>query len=82
MLRLLLITVIAGSVAFLVFRFLARNRPEGTPTKRPQLSTFLIVGLICAVTIMFILPRFGLTAGILLQKALAFLPLVRTFLPF
>ena len=81
MIRLLLITMISALAAFFVFRLIERRRPQEGKSAQPRLPVFLVVGLICALLIMFVLPRFGLTAGMLVQKLLGFLPLIRAFLP-
>ena len=41
-----------------------------------------MVGVICAVIVLYVLPRFGISLTGLVQKLLAFLPLIRDFLPF
>ena len=87
MIRILLIAALSAGVAYLVFRMASRpakGGQEGTGQSRrtPSLVSLLLIGLICAGVIVFILPRLGITAGLLLQKLMAFLPLVRAFLPF
>ena len=88
MIRLVLITAIAASAAFLVTRLLSR-RQSGTPQgersegrQRPGLLAVLLVGVISAVIVLYVLPRFGISLMGLVQKLLAFLPLIRAFLPF
>ena len=57
---------------------------DGKPNKpnKPNLLPILLLGLILAGVVFFVLPRFGISVMGLLQKAIAFLPLIRGFLPF
>ena len=48
----------------------------------PSLLPFLLLGLLLAGVVLFVLPRFGISVMGLLQKAIAFLPFIRGFLPF
>ena len=54
---------------------------DGKPGK-PSLLPILFLGFILAGIVLFVLPRFGISLMGLLQKAIAFLPLIRGFLPF
>ena len=47
-----------------------------------SLLPILFLGLILAGVVFFVLPRFGISVMGLLQKVIAFLPLIRGFLPF
>jgi hypothetical protein len=49
---------------------------------KPSLLSILLLGLLIAALVLFVLPRFGISLMGLLQKAIAFLPLIRGFLPF
>ena len=51
-----------------------RNKPSALP--------MFLSGLLVAGLVLFVLPRFGIILMGLLQKAIAFLPLIRGFLPF
>ena len=92
MIKLILITAIAAGVAFLVVRLVSgrasgetQDEPLGEQAsgrRRPGLATYLLVGVICAVVAIDVLPRFGISVMGLFQKLLAFLPLIRAFLPF
>ena len=92
MIKFILITAIAASVAFLVVSLLSGRtsgetqcEPQGERTEgrqRPGLLAILMVGVICAVIVLYVLPRFGISLTGLVQKLLAFLPLIRAFLPF
>jgi len=48
----------------------------------PSVLPILLLGLLVAGLVLFVLPRFGISLMGLLQKAIAFLPLIRGFLPF
>lgn len=88
MIKFILITAIAAGATFLVTHLLSRGQ-SGAPQddrwegrQRPGLLAILLVGVICAVIVLYVLPRFGISLMGLVQKLLAFLPLIRTFLPF
>ena len=49
---------------------------------KPSVLSILLLGLLIAALVLFVLPRFGISLMGLLQKAIAFLPLIRGFLPF
>ena len=92
MIKFILITAIAAGAAFLVVRLLSgrtSGETQGEPKcdrkegrQRPGLLAILMVGVICAVIVLYVLPRFGISLTGLVQKLLAFLPLIRAFLPF
>ena len=50
--------------------------------RKPSLLPVLLLGAVIAGVVLFVLPRFGINVMGLLQKVLAFLPLIRGFLPF
>ena len=92
MLRLIIIFVLLIAVGLFVSRLFSSKRDDtvidgevidadGKPNK-PSLLPILILGLILAGVIFFVLPRFGISVMGLLQKAIAFSPLIRGFLPF
>ena len=92
MLRLIVIFVLAIAVGLFISRLFSHKRDDnvidgdvidadGKPNK-PNLLPLLLLGLILAGVVFFVLPRFGISAMGLLQKAFAFLPLIRGFLPF
>ena len=92
MLRLIIIFVLAIAVGLFISRLFATKRDdnvidgevidgESKPNK-PNLLPILLLGLILAAIVFFVLPRFGISVMGLLQKAIAFLPLIRGFLPF
>ena len=51
------------------------------PTKRGLLP-ILLLGAVFAGLLLFVIPRFGINVMGILQKAIAFLPLIRGILPF
>ena len=92
MLRLIIIFVLAIAVGLFISRLFSRKRDDsvidgevidadGEPNK-PSLLPIFLLGLILAGVVVFVLPRFGISLMGLLQKAIAFLPLIRGFLPF
>ena len=92
MLRLIIIFALAIAVGLFFSRLFSNKRDDnvidgdvidadGKPNK-PNLLPILLLGLILAGVVFFVLPRFGISAMGLLQKAVAFLPLIKGFLPF
>ena len=92
MLRLIIIFVLAIAVGLFISRLFSNKRDDnvidgdvidadGKPNK-PNLLAILLLGLIMAGVVFFVLPRFGISVMGLLQKAIAFLPLIRGLLPF
>ena len=49
---------------------------------KPSLLPVLLLGVVLAGTVLFVLPRFGISMMGLLQKAIAFLPWIRGLLTF
>ena len=89
MLRLIIIFVLAIAVGLFISRLLATKRDDNVINgevidgdSKPNLLPILLIGLILAGVVFFVLPRFGISVMGLLQKAIAFLPLIRGFLPF
>ena len=92
MLRLIIIFVLAIAVGLFISRLFSNKRDDnvidgevidadGKPNK-PSPLPLLLLGLILAGVVFFVLPRFGISVMGLLQKAIAFLPLIRGLLPF
>ena len=87
MVRLILIAV----AIFLAIYFLSRsfnasqqgNDVEGNVVS-PRSGGFLmvVIAVIAVLSLIFILPRLGVSLGGLLQKAMALFPIIRAFLPF
>ena len=92
MLRLIIIFVLAIAVGLFISRLFATKRDDNvidgevidgdSKPNKPNLLPILLLGLILAAIVSFVLPRFGISVMGLLQKAIAFLPLIRGFLPF
>ena len=92
MLRLIIIFVLAIAVGLFISRLFATRRDDNvidgevidgdSKPNKPNLLPILLLGLILAAIVFFVLPRFGVSVMGLLQKAIAFLPLIRGFLPF
>ena len=92
MLRLIIIFVLAIAVGLFISRLFATKRDDkvidgevidgDSKLNKPNLLPILLLGLILAGVVFFVLPRFGISVMGLLQKAIAFLPLIRGFLPF
>ena len=92
MLRLIAIFVLAIAIGLFISRLFSNRRDDsvidgeaidadGKPNK-PNPLPILLLGFILAGVIVFVLPRFGISVMGLLQKAIAFLPLIRGLLPF
>ena len=87
MLRLILIAVaIFLAIYLLARRFNASqqgNDGEGNVVS-PRLGGFLmaVIAVIAVLSLIFILPRLGVSFVGLLQKAMALFPIIRAFLPF
>ena len=92
MLRLIIIFLLAIAVGLFISRLFATKRDDkvidgevidgDSRPNKPNFLLILLLGLILAVVVLFVLPRFGISVMGLLQKAIAFLPLIRGFLPF
>ena len=92
MLRLIVIFFLAIAVGLLISRLFSSKRDDSVidgevidaddKPKKPSLLPILFLGLILAGVVFFVLPRFGISVMGLLQKAIAFLPLIRGSLPF
>ena len=87
MVRLILI----GAAVFLAVYLLSRRfnvSQEANDGKEevvgPRSGGFLmaVVAVIAVLSLIFILPRLGISLGGLLQKAIAFFPLIRTLMGF
>ena len=92
MLRLIIIFVLAIAVGLFISRLFSNKRDDNVidgdvidaddKPNKPNLLPILLLGLILAGVVFFVLPRFGISMMGLLQKAIAFLPLIRGLLPF
>ena len=92
MLRLIIMLVLAIAVGVFISRLFSSRRDDGVidgevidadgKPNKPNLLPVLLLGLILAGVVFFVLPRFGINVIGLFQKAIAFLPFLRGFLPF
>ena len=92
MFRLLILVALGIAIGLLIVKLLSKRRDYNvidgevidtkTEAGAPSLFSVLLLGTVLAGIAFFILPRFGISVMGLLQKALAFLPLIRGFLPF
>ena len=92
MLRLIIIFVLAIAVGLFIAKLFSSKRDHNVidgevidadiKPNKPRLLPFLLLGLLVTGVVFFVLPRFGVSLMGMLQKAIAFLPLIRGFLPF
>jgi hypothetical protein len=92
MIRLLILAALGIAIGLLITKLFSRKQGDDVidgelidaEAKRstPRLFPILLVGAILAGVVLFVLPRFGVSVIGLLQKVIAFLPLIRGFLPF
>ena len=92
MIRLLILTALGVAIGLLISKLFFKRQNDDviegevidadvSPNK-PSLLPVLLLGVVIAGVVFFVLPRFGISVMGLLQKAIAFLPLTRGFLPF
>ena len=87
MVRLILIAVAIFLAIYLLSRRFNANQQgndvEGNVVS-PRSGGFLmvVIAVIAVLSLIFILPRLGVSLGGLLQKAMALFPIIRAFLPF
>ena len=87
MVRLILIAVAIFLAIYLLSRRFNANQQgndvEGNVVS-PRSGGFLmvVIAVIAVLSLIFILPRLGISLGSLLQKAMALFPIIRAFLPF
>ena len=92
MLRLIVIAALAIAFVLFLSKLFGRGREDNVVEgdedhsqnhqHKPSVLPILLLGLLVAGLVLFVLPRFGISLMGLLQKAIAFLPLIRGFLPF
>ena len=85
--KLIFAILLAAAVGFFAARVFQRKKSDvGSENNenQPNRNVFLIllVCIISTVVILFVLPRFGVSIANLAQKLLAFLPFIRSLLPF
>ena len=92
MIRLLILAALGIAIGLFISKLFFKKRnddaiegevfdADARPNK-PSLFPVLLLGAVIAGVVLFVLPRFGISVTGLLQKLLAFLPLIRGFLPF
>ena len=66
------------------FSFSQKDNDGEGDVVSPRSGGFLItvIAVIAILSLIFVLPRMGVSLGGLLQKAMALLPIIRAFLPF
>ena len=85
--KLIFAILLAAAVGFFAARVFQRKKSDvGSENNenQPNRNVFLIllVCIISTVVILFVLTRFGVSIANLAQKLLAFLPFIRSLLPF
>lgn len=84
--KLTLIIMLAIVAGFFTARIL-RNKPSNVVIENDEsqgtrkVIPILLLCIISTIMFLFVLPRFGISIGALIQKLLAFLPLLRGLLP-
>jgi hypothetical protein len=92
MIRLLILAALGIAIGLLIAKLFSKKQGDDVidgelidaEAKRstPRLFPIFLLGAILAGVVLFVLPRFGVSVIGLLQKVIAFLPLIRGFLPF
>ena len=92
MIRLLILAALGFAVGLFIVKLLSRQQDDnvidgevvdvGAKPRRPTFLPILLLGAVLAGIVLFVLPRFGISVMGVLQKAMAFLPLIRGLLPF
>ena len=92
MIRLLILSALGVAIGLFIVKLLSKKQVDDVidgevvdgevKPRPPSMLSILLLGVVLASIFLFILPRFGISVMGLLQKAMAFLPLIRGFLPF
>ena len=87
MVRLILIAAAVFLAVYLLSRrysFSQKGNDGDGDVVSPRSGGFLmaVIAVIAVLSLIFVFPRLGTSLGGLLQKAMALLPIIRTFLPF
>ena len=87
MVRLILIAAAVFLAVYLLsrrFSFSQKDNDGEDDLVSPRSGGFLmsVIAVIAILSLIFVLPRLGVSLGGLLQKAMALLPIIRAFLPF
>ncbi|MDB0016070.1 hypothetical protein N9E28_00790 [Alphaproteobacteria bacterium] len=91
MIRLIFLAAFGIAIGLFISKLLSKKQDENViegelidgdarPSK-PSLLRVLLLGAVVAGVVLFVLPRFGISVMGLLQKLMAFLPLIRGFIP-
>ena len=92
MIRLLILSALGVAIGLFIVKLLSKKQvddvidgkvvDEEAKSRPPGVLLVLVLGAMLAGIAFFILPRFGLSVMGLIQKTMAFLPLIRGFFPF
>ena len=87
MVRLVLIAAAVFLAVYLLsrrFSFSQKDNDGEGDVVSPRSGGFLmaVIAVVAVLSLIFVLPRLGVSLGGLLQKAMALLPIIRAFLPF
>ena len=92
MIRLLILSALGVVIGLFIVKLLSKKQVDDVidgevvdgevKPRPPSLLPILLLGVVLASTVIFVLPRFGISVLGLLQKGMALLPLIRGFLPF
>ena len=92
MIRLLILSALGVAIGLFIVKLLSKKQVDDVidgevvdgdaKLRPPSLLPILLLGVVLAGIVLFLLPRFGISVMGLLQKLMAFLPLIRGFLPF
>ena len=92
MIRLIILAAFGIAIGLFISKLLSKKQDDDviegevfdadvSPSK-PSLLPALLLGAVIVGVVLLMLPRFGISVMGLLQKLMAFLPLIRSFLPF
>ena len=92
MIRLIILAGIGIAIGLLISKLFSKKSDDDVidgevvdadpVPRKPSLLPVLLLGAVITGVVLFVLPRFGISVMGLLQKLLAFMPLIRGFLPF
>ena len=92
MIRLIILAGIGIAIGLLISKLFSKKSDDDVidgevvdadpVPRKPSLLPVLLLGAVIAGVVLYVLPRFGISVMGLLQKMLAFMPLIRGFLPF
>ena len=92
MIRLIMLAALGVAIGLFIVKLLSKKQDDDVidgevvdaeaKSSPPNLLPILFGVAVLAGIVFFVLPRFGISVVGLLQKVIAFLPLIRGFLPF